>query len=179
MQRAIEDYGAAIRSDPYYPSAYSNRSFAYYKLGEYEKGIADCERSITLRPNHSTTYINRGHCFAGLGNAERAANDFRFALGRPCEPSESDRKEALDGLRSSRFRSLTIISLPFTSATQSVVACAALISTLRISAFLLPLRLLLFTNSLPQRRKGTQRYAEKKLQFRSPPAVGTARQSVE
>ena len=99
MQRAIDDYGAAIRCDPYYANAYSNRAFAYCKLGEYEKGIADCEQSIALRPNHSTTYINRGLCFAGLGNTERAANDFRFALARPCEPSESDRKEALDRLR--------------------------------------------------------------------------------
>ena len=95
-----EDYGAAIRCDPYHANSYSNRAFAYYKLGEYEKGIADCERAIALRPNHSNTYINRGHCFAGLGNTERAASDFRFALGRPCEPGESERKEALEALRS-------------------------------------------------------------------------------
>jgi tetratricopeptide (TPR) repeat protein len=100
MQRAIDDYGVAIRYEPCYPTFYSNRAFAYYKLGEYEKGIADCERAIALLPNQSTHYINRGHCFAGLGNLERAANDFRFASARPCQPSESERKEALEGLRS-------------------------------------------------------------------------------
>jgi len=53
---------------------------AYFKIGEYEKGIADCNKALDLRPDHANTYNNRGHCRAALGDAHGASADFQTAL---------------------------------------------------------------------------------------------------
>ena len=41
LDRAIEDYGAAIRLNPSYASAFSNRGNAYSLKGDFDKAIAD------------------------------------------------------------------------------------------------------------------------------------------
>ena len=48
--KAIADYTEAIRLDPKYAEAYSNRGVAYASKGDYDKAIADYTEAIRLDP---------------------------------------------------------------------------------------------------------------------------------
>src|SRR5882757_8265486 len=41
--RAIEDYGEAIRLDPKYATAYNNRGQSYNRKGEHDRAISDLD----------------------------------------------------------------------------------------------------------------------------------------
>ncbi|MDR1985725.1 MAG: tetratricopeptide repeat protein, partial [Treponema sp.] len=50
--RAIEDFNAALRIDPNYAAAYSNRGRAYYYKRMYDRAIEDCTAALRINPNH-------------------------------------------------------------------------------------------------------------------------------
>jgi Flp pilus assembly protein TadD len=56
--RAIEDYTAALRIDPNYAKAYSNRGVAYYNKEDYRRARADYEKALQLDPNDTIARNN-------------------------------------------------------------------------------------------------------------------------
>ena len=44
----------------------------YAQLGEYEKGIAECERAIEIAPNFANAYVNFAFVLNLSGRAEEA-----------------------------------------------------------------------------------------------------------
>jgi tetratricopeptide (TPR) repeat protein len=58
--RAIADFGRAIKSRPMNAFAYNDRGVAWASKGEYEKAIADYTRAIKLDPRYAVAYANRG-----------------------------------------------------------------------------------------------------------------------
>ena len=98
MEKALANYDLAIQHNPNYATAYTNRAFAYHKVGRYEDGVADCNRALELRPDQPNTYNNRGLCRAALGDKEGARADFQRALAfdPPAPPNVIE--EALNGL---------------------------------------------------------------------------------
>ena len=58
---------------------------AYHILGQYDKAIADFNRSIQLQPNindTAQTYVDRGLAYIGLGQYRSAIQDFDFAIAK-------------------------------------------------------------------------------------------------
>ena len=45
-QESIRDFTEAIRLDPNYAKAYTNRGMSYNKLGDYSSAIRDCTQAI-------------------------------------------------------------------------------------------------------------------------------------
>jgi len=74
--KAIADYSAAIRLDPNYAAAYSNRGLSYYYKYEFGKAIADHTEAIRLDPNDGRDYYNRGIAYEEIGDKAKAAADF-------------------------------------------------------------------------------------------------------
>jgi tetratricopeptide (TPR) repeat protein len=75
-QRAIEDYNQAIRLDPKYAGAYSNRGVAHSDLGRHQRAIEDFNQAIRLDPEYATAYNNRGIAFKKIGQLDRSCVDF-------------------------------------------------------------------------------------------------------
>ena len=46
----------------------SNRSHAYYKMGNYHAALADAESTIALRPDWGKGYFRKGMALKALGN---------------------------------------------------------------------------------------------------------------
>jgi tetratricopeptide (TPR) repeat protein len=59
----IEGCTAAIKSDPKYAAAYSDRCNAYQLKGDYDRAIADCDQALSLDPKDTAAYYNRGDAY--------------------------------------------------------------------------------------------------------------------
>ncbi len=62
LDRAIQDYGQAIKLNGKFAVAYNNRAVAYDRKGEYERAIQDYEQAIKLKPSPEA-YFNRGNAY--------------------------------------------------------------------------------------------------------------------
>lgn len=59
-----------LAADPRDGVAYSNRGYAYRKLGDYAAAAADYKLAIQLSPASVRLHNNRAYCFAKLGKYE-------------------------------------------------------------------------------------------------------------
>ncbi|MBV8188947.1 MAG: tetratricopeptide repeat protein [Alphaproteobacteria bacterium] len=59
--RAISDYGEAIKLDPQYVNAFLNRGTAYDAKGDSDASAADFGRVIELKPDDPVAYYDRGY----------------------------------------------------------------------------------------------------------------------
>jgi tetratricopeptide (TPR) repeat protein len=77
--RAIADFGDAIRLDPKDADAYLYRGRTWEQMDEHEKAIADFGEAISLNPQLLAAYYNRGLTQLAVGNETEAFADFRKA----------------------------------------------------------------------------------------------------
>ena len=80
FDRAIADYGEAIRLDPGYQHAYVNRGLAYDAKGDVDRAIADYTEAIRLDPKDKDPYTNRGGAYHAKGDLDRAIADHSEAI---------------------------------------------------------------------------------------------------
>ena len=74
---AIEHYTEAIKLNPRYVNAHSNRGHAYNynQPPRYDLAIVDCTRAIELDSSYAYAYHNRGFAYMQKGNYALAKND--------------------------------------------------------------------------------------------------------
>ncbi|KRA79730.1 tetratricopeptide repeat protein [Altererythrobacter sp. Root672] len=58
----------------------SARGYAYHRLGEYQKALADYDQAIDLDPANSYAFYNRGLIYQRLGDRRRALADYSASL---------------------------------------------------------------------------------------------------
>lgn len=80
FDRAIADYGEAIRLKPNFAFAYYARGSAYIEKGEYDRAIADLDAAIRLAPDCAQPYNDRGVSYESKGQYERAIADYDEAI---------------------------------------------------------------------------------------------------
>jgi tetratricopeptide (TPR) repeat protein len=85
--RAIADYGEAIRLNPEDATAYVGRGSAYLAKGDGDRAIADLDKAIRLNPEYSWVYRIRGIAYLFGDSLAKAYADFKVA-------SELDPKNA-------------------------------------------------------------------------------------
>jgi tetratricopeptide (TPR) repeat protein len=86
--RAIEDFGEAIRLDPRIKQFYNNRGVAWDDKAHYDEAIADYDRAIELDPRYSLAFNNRGNAWSALEEYARAIADYSEAIRLdPKDPS--------------------------------------------------------------------------------------------
>ena len=77
--RAIQDYGQAIKLDAKSATAYANRGVAYDNKAEYDRAIQDYDQAIKLKPS-AEVHFNRGNAYLGKGQHDHAIDDYNQAL---------------------------------------------------------------------------------------------------
>jgi tetratricopeptide (TPR) repeat protein len=71
-EEAIVAYDQAIRLDPNYVFAYTNKGDALNGLKRYEEAIAACDQALRLDPNDAIAYDNKGYALNGLKRYQEA-----------------------------------------------------------------------------------------------------------
>jgi tetratricopeptide (TPR) repeat protein len=56
-EKAVAEFTRAIKLDPNYADAYSNRGNAYAAIGQYDLAIADHNKAIELDPEEAFLYL--------------------------------------------------------------------------------------------------------------------------
>jgi len=80
MKRAFEYIRKAIALDDSLPEAYTQLGWLYVLTKQYDKGIAECERAITLAPNSANAHIWMGFALTFAGSHEEAVRYSERAL---------------------------------------------------------------------------------------------------
>ena len=78
--RALADLNEAIRLDPAYACAHTNRGRVYAIKRDLDRAMADYDEAIRIDPTFALAYNNRGDAWAGKGDLERALADFNAAI---------------------------------------------------------------------------------------------------
>jgi formylglycine-generating enzyme required for sulfatase activity/tetratricopeptide (TPR) repeat protein len=78
--KAISEYGEAIKFDPENPVAYNNRGNAYYDKKDYIKAISDYNEAIKLNPKYINAYNNRGNAYYDKKDYVKAISDYSEAI---------------------------------------------------------------------------------------------------
>ena len=78
LDRAIQDYGEAIKLNGKLASLYNNRGVAYDHKGEFDRAIQDYEQAIKLKPSPET-YFNRGNAYLAKAQYDHAIDDYNQA----------------------------------------------------------------------------------------------------
>ncbi|WP_162502581.1 tetratricopeptide repeat protein, partial [Treponema endosymbiont of Eucomonympha sp.] len=74
--KAIADFGEAVRLKPDYAEAFNNRGCVYGKKGEHDNAIADFDAAIRLKPDYALAFNNRGCVYGNKGDYNNAIADF-------------------------------------------------------------------------------------------------------
>jgi len=80
LDRAVHDFGEAIRVDPKYPDTYLERGQTFFKLGEIERAIADYSAALVRDPEHGAALRARGMAHLYRGKADLALADLSKAI---------------------------------------------------------------------------------------------------
>jgi tetratricopeptide (TPR) repeat protein len=80
LDRALEEFGAAIKIDANYANAYDSRGCVYAKKADYDQAIADFTEAIRINPKESFYYRHRGDVYADKKNYDQAIVDFTEAV---------------------------------------------------------------------------------------------------
>ena len=86
--RAIADYGEAIKLKPDYEEAYFWRGTIYSLEATYDRAIADYDRAIRLKPNQVGYFTYRGQAHYAKGQFASAIADFDRAI--KLQPNSAD-----------------------------------------------------------------------------------------
>lgn len=74
---AIPLFDQAIQANPRYAQAYNSRCYAYLRLKDYDKAVADCSQAIQFDPSYANAYQNRGVALHFKGDQAAANEDFK------------------------------------------------------------------------------------------------------
>src|SRR5260370_12005179 len=79
--KAVADFSRAVKLDPKYTPAWSNRGAVYSNhLGQHEQAVADFTQAIALDPKYADPLHNRGVAYGKLNPDLQADSDLTHPL---------------------------------------------------------------------------------------------------
>lgn len=79
--RALQDFGQAIRADDRYAPAFANRGAVYGAKQDFGKAIEDLTRALTLEPRSAHAFADRAGMHRLNGQYDEAIRDYTEAIG--------------------------------------------------------------------------------------------------
>ncbi|KAD2394442.1 hypothetical protein E3N88_41419 [Mikania micrantha] len=93
LTEACLAYGEGLRLDPLNPVLFCNRAACWFKLGQFEKSLDDCNHALVIHPNYTKALLRRAATFGKLDRWDESVKDYEI-LRREL-PNNNDIAEAL------------------------------------------------------------------------------------
>lgn len=78
--KSLRGLNALVEKCPEFAEAYNQRAIIYFKLGEYQKAAADCQRAIDRNQYHFGAQAGMAQCLLRMRKPRTALRAFRQAL---------------------------------------------------------------------------------------------------
>jgi tetratricopeptide (TPR) repeat protein len=79
-EKALAGLDALIRRAPEFAEAYNQRAIVLFRLKQFERSIADCEKVLQLNPYHFGAQAGLGQCYLQMRKHRAALKAFRATL---------------------------------------------------------------------------------------------------
>jgi hypothetical protein len=93
IENAINEFSNAIKKDPNYAEAYSNRGVAYMMQKKYNKALDDLKKAKELSPDSANIRYNLASCHSLMGNLDYGFDELDAALSRGFSSYDSLRRD--------------------------------------------------------------------------------------
>jgi tetratricopeptide (TPR) repeat protein len=80
LLKVLAGLNKLVLSAPGFAEAVNQRAIAHFRIGDYRKALADCERVLELNPRHFGAQAGLAQCFLKLRQPQAALRAFRKAL---------------------------------------------------------------------------------------------------
>ena len=80
LDAALQDANAVVQAKPDFAEGWNKRAMVYYLMGDYEKAIADIDRTLQLEPRHFGALSGLGLTDLKLGRDAAAAEAFERVI---------------------------------------------------------------------------------------------------
>jgi len=80
LDKALEDFNAAVKYDGKQAKYVHNRAFCYATKGDLENAIADFTTVLELDPEYTKARFNRGEAYFLMNDLEKAKQDYTAAI---------------------------------------------------------------------------------------------------
>lgn len=64
LTEACSAYSEGLRLDPCNPVLFCNRAACWFKLGQFEKSLEDCNQALVIHPNYTKALLRRAATFS-------------------------------------------------------------------------------------------------------------------
>jgi tetratricopeptide (TPR) repeat protein len=78
--KALAGFERLLERAPSFAEAYNQRAILFFRLRQYDRSIADCEKALQLNPFHFGAQAGIGQCWLQLRRPRFALRAFRLAL---------------------------------------------------------------------------------------------------
>jgi tetratricopeptide (TPR) repeat protein len=78
--KALAGLDGLVQKAPDFAEAYNQRAILAFRLKQFERSIADCEKTLELNPFHFGAQAGMGQCYLQLRKHKAALKAFRSAL---------------------------------------------------------------------------------------------------
>ena len=79
-EKALAGLDQLIKRVPHFAEAFNQRAIVEFSLKQYERSMADCERSLQLNPHHFGAQAGMAQCLLQMRKHRAALKAFRAAL---------------------------------------------------------------------------------------------------
>lgn len=93
LTEACSAYGEGLKLDPSNPVLYCNRAACWFKLGQFERSLEDCNQALLINPNYTKALLRRAATSSKLDRWAESVKDYEI-LRREL-PSNNDIAESL------------------------------------------------------------------------------------
>ncbi|KAK1439638.1 hypothetical protein QVD17_05458 [Tagetes erecta] len=90
---ASSAYGEGLKCDPSNPILYCNRAACWFKLGQFERSLDDCNQALLIHPNYTKALLRRAATCSKLEKWAESVRDYEV-LRREL-PNDNDIAESL------------------------------------------------------------------------------------
>jgi len=94
LTNALSVLDGLVRKYPDFAEGWNQRASVFWRMGDYEKSIADSRRALALNPNHYGAWQGLGVCQLKLGEVAEACRSMRAA--QRLLPHDEATKNALE-----------------------------------------------------------------------------------